>query len=795
MNLRTLGGLRLEDSSYRREKPLLLVVYLALEGTKARRTLAELFWSYHPNPMVNLADALRKAQDLKLIEKDDQRAWSAPDVQVDVLELQNLIEQDQLEAALEVYQGDFLEHAELEQVSSDLQEWIETKANQLANTMQNALMNRAAREASRGAFGDAANWAHRAYRLPGTLSLNADLLPQVHAILVAGQHPDAESVRLEAAELGLILKLDAEMARRQLRQQFLGRRAELERLRSLEPGEWAWVRGGAGMGKTALLKTLTGHYLPARNGLPYATLEPILDQSLTNGESGMLRYLKRFSDILIVDGWERMDTESQNLMRNWRNLHTLARVIVASREAPDFEVNYVLELKPLNKTALKMHEGLWEATNGLPTLVGAYLHGETINAALETQLTVLHSTAQVVYLALTLLDDADLSLVRRALHLSAANMATAIDSLHSRGLIEANGQIRTRQAAQNHLEQHPMTTATLSLQLARHKQGVSAFPLYQQAKVLWEDSDFPQVQQSYLLWAKELLRRGFPQRAFDILQDMGSSPELDFVKARALERTGKSQDALNLLESLPETPDLAALKSAVLFRLGRHDEARQATVHAKDGSLEAQAELENTLGKLSLAKGEFAQAEQHFHRAVPLWLALGDHIRRAEALNNRGVAKSQQDEHADDIFQQALEAAGDHLPTQALVLLNIGQGFSIAHQFEQAVIYAGEAFDKALESGALQTACTASYNLGTYYEHLYQLDEAKQAFERCLKLAKDLGDKLSIGHCLIRIANLSNDILALEEAISFLEISGFASVAARERRMLNQLGNQSSITH
>jgi hypothetical protein len=44
MHLRTLGGLVLHGAKTRREKPLLLVAYLALEGSRPRRTLAELFW-------------------------------------------------------------------------------------------------------------------------------------------------------------------------------------------------------------------------------------------------------------------------------------------------------------------------------------------------------------------------------------------------------------------------------------------------------------------------------------------------------------------------------------------------------------------------------------------------------------------------------------------------------------------------------------------------------------------------------------------------------------------------------
>ena len=44
MLLRTLGGLALEGTGFHRPKPLLLLAYLALEGPKLRRYLAEVFF-------------------------------------------------------------------------------------------------------------------------------------------------------------------------------------------------------------------------------------------------------------------------------------------------------------------------------------------------------------------------------------------------------------------------------------------------------------------------------------------------------------------------------------------------------------------------------------------------------------------------------------------------------------------------------------------------------------------------------------------------------------------------------
>lgn len=44
MRLKTLGRLELPGTRFTQPKPLLLLVYLALEGPQQRRHLAELFW-------------------------------------------------------------------------------------------------------------------------------------------------------------------------------------------------------------------------------------------------------------------------------------------------------------------------------------------------------------------------------------------------------------------------------------------------------------------------------------------------------------------------------------------------------------------------------------------------------------------------------------------------------------------------------------------------------------------------------------------------------------------------------
>ena len=68
--LHTLGGLRWGESAFRREKPLLLLAYLALEGQQARPRLARLFWPDAANPANSLAQHLVRLRPLRAVHEE-----------------------------------------------------------------------------------------------------------------------------------------------------------------------------------------------------------------------------------------------------------------------------------------------------------------------------------------------------------------------------------------------------------------------------------------------------------------------------------------------------------------------------------------------------------------------------------------------------------------------------------------------------------------------------------------------------------------------------------------------------
>ena len=211
MRLVSLGRLRLDGEKFRREKPLLLLAYLALEGPKPRRFLAGLFWPGAPNSMNNLAVALAHLRRLHAAEGDDSHLWLTAGC--DALELREHLRAGQLEAALALYHGPFADSLGQDDSGPELEEWVLETREGLARELRAALLWEAEAAASRSQFAAAARGAERAYRLPGCPPPEEEELPRFYRLLRAAEHPLAGAVEREARELGVPLGAPAQTVR------------------------------------------------------------------------------------------------------------------------------------------------------------------------------------------------------------------------------------------------------------------------------------------------------------------------------------------------------------------------------------------------------------------------------------------------------------------------------------------------------------------------------------------------------------------------------------------------------
>lgn len=789
MQLITLGGLALEGSDFARTKPLLLLAFLALEGSSERRYLAELFWpdaADKRNSLSRAVSQLRKGAP-GAIDGDESRVWT--DVDCDADAFRRAAASGDPGAALALYHGPFLAGLTPSEWGLELEEWVLERREMLAELAQQARLERAETAAASGRFEQAAAEAAVAFTLAAAPEPEPESLMRYHTLLVAGEHRLADTVRNEAASYGIALGLGPAEARSRLQTALLGRERERERLSDLPPGAWAWLRGGGGMGKTTLLRSLSGTYLPGRAGLPYATLEPLLgpavaDGALEEGEAGLLRRFADETGTWLIDNWEWMDPESRSLLRRLRDLRPQLRVIIASRDAPAMRVDHTVELEPLREADLSQHDGLFEATGGLPSLVGAWLRGEPLEDALEARLNALSDEAVRTYLALVLGDPVDPPLVRRALDLGAAEMAGALEELGAAGLVDSTGRPRALRAAREYLDGQTVQTSRLALALARRHEGVGAFPLFERARLLWEERDLPAARAAYTAWAQELLRRGFAERAGAVLEAAPDSPEVTLLRARALERSGHFNEALERLESLPETPAVLALRGLLLLRLGRPSLARAAAERALEGEPEARAEALNTLGHLARSEGQLREAAQFAARAAAVWRSLGQHARWAGALLNRATAEALLGRDTEESFREALAAAGDNALLRARALLNLGWTFERERRGAEAEKAYREAADLGEQVGALTTAARAWNNVGVLHHKGGRTTEARSAYERALALAQQAGEQRMLGMFMANLAELTGDVGAWQEALRILDTSGNRDAAESFRNDL-----------
>lgn len=785
MPLRTLGELALEGSEFRRLKPLMLVAYLSLEGPKSRRYLAELFWPGASDAMNSLSVALSQLRKgaPQSVEADEERAWS--NVDSDASELQRRFAEGDLVAVVDLYSGAFLEALDLE-FGEELEEWIFSTRETLAETVREALLRQAEAKAGRGEFNEAGELAERALQLAGSRPPESEALVRFHTLLAAGRSAGTGQVRNEAAALGISLRLSPEEARAKLRQVLVGRERQVERLSGLAPGEWAWLRGETGMGKTALLKHLSGTYLPSRAGLPYATLEPLLGGTLGQNETSLLKGLSGISGTWLFDDWELMDQESRLLLTRLRSLRPLAKVIVASKESPPFDVEVELELSTISCEALGELPDAWEQTGGLPELVGAYLRDEPLEPLLERRLGRLSADSRDVYLSLALLNEAEPAVVRHALELDQTATGNALDELLAAGLIEASGVVRARRSAHHYLERRPKLLGTLALRLARQLDGPAAFPLYQVARPLWDEHDLKAIAKAYLTWAEELLRRGFALQAADVLTEAPRSLETTMLRARALERSGRFKEALDVIATLAEQEDatVSSLKSALLWRLGRPEEAQEAAERGLNGGAEARAEALNTLGVLARSRGEHQAAVSYARRAAALWNVLGNKGRWVDTLNNLAIAETLAGVCSAGTFGSALEAAGDNRMLTARTLLNSGWAHEYRGSTELAEKAYRDAADLAEEGGAASTAAWALNNLGVLHHKRGQREKARRAYEEALALAQRAGEQRILGVVMANLGELTENLEAWEEALHLLEQSGHHALASDYREEL-----------
>jgi predicted ATPase len=382
MWLRTLGGLVLEGGTLGRPKPLLLLAYLAIEGPKSRRELAELFFGDVQDPRDSLSTALRHLRHspygLLSIKKNEV----GTDIACDANQLLDLLNAGRAEDALPLYRGAFLKGSDLS-LGEELEEWVYDTREYLAERLRGALLLLAEGAANEGNIYEAVRYAERAYILDGARVLDPDDFARVYHLLQLGNSPRASHLRQEASALEIPLNdvrgtgqteptaSRVPQPRHNLPSQltsFIGRDLELleiARVLAQPDGRLLTLHGPGGIGKTRLaiqaaFEQLQGNsfvdgifFIPldtvaSREQLP-TRIADVLELALQGTRTPwneLERHVGTKHSLLILDNFEHLAAAASNFTR-WLSACPNLCLIVTSRERLNLKVEWVLPVEGL----------------------------------------------------------------------------------------------------------------------------------------------------------------------------------------------------------------------------------------------------------------------------------------------------------------------------------------------------------------------------------------------------------------------------------------------------------------
>ena len=772
-SLRALGQLQLDGLDFKREKPLLLLSYLCLEGMQARRRLAQLFWPDAANAMNSLAVAtaqLRRAENTLIVANETHLSTSVP---CDVAAFRAALELSKLSEAAQIYQGPFLADLGLADLAEELEEWVLTTREALAGMYRSALLKEARRRASSSQVQAAAQLAAQAYRVLGAAPPSPALLSELHGLLSAVDHPDVASIEQEARELKLPL-LTAQTT-------LLGRRPELERLTRLSVGETLWVCGAVGLGKSSLLRAaeaLGGTLLLGRSGAAFQTLEPLrlrgasrLTPAAPSTAEAWTALLGAHRELVLLDDWEAADAESRRVLLALAHSHAGPPLAISSRQrSPLGSESGMSELilGPLPPQALGSE--LYAQTGGLPPLVQAARRGASRLEAVALLVAPLTPRLRQLLVCLAFQEEPDSQITGAALELGPEALAEAQESLGRTGWL-VEGQVVARAALSEWLATQPSLEAEVLMLLAPNVGAKQALPLYLRAHQLTGSSSLPGFQAALCAEAQALLKEGKESAALTLLTRHAQTPEARLLQAWALHALGRHPEALKLLDALPINSAVQAARARTLFRLGQPLAAREAAQAALQGELTDRAHAHTVLGALGLAAQEYLQAKQSFARACGVFRLLGDDRDALNALCLQAVAMTELTEDTTSLTAEILVLSAQH-QHDAQTLINVGWLLERQRQPERALELYRRAAIWAQGAGQAQQAALAWNNVGAIEQRLGHRALAQQAYRAAIEQARRTGEVQTLALVLGNLAELEESLPLIEEAITLLRQSG-----------------------
>ena len=201
MQLITFGQLHIATSEFAKTKHLLLLTYLALEGTKKRFELAELFWEGMREELTSKGERkdlqnlsvtlsqIRKQVGKEFIENGQHKGELQTSILCDAKEFLKAFKENDYKQVWELYKGPFLhdvEHIMKFHAFDNLYLWIMSRREHFAKMAQKALLELAKQALASENFDGVGHFAELAHNLPATPPLEPDMLSEINQLLLAG---------------------------------------------------------------------------------------------------------------------------------------------------------------------------------------------------------------------------------------------------------------------------------------------------------------------------------------------------------------------------------------------------------------------------------------------------------------------------------------------------------------------------------------------------------------------------------------------------------------------------------
>lgn len=365
---------------------MLLLAYLALEGRKPRRFMAEFFFGDAKDPADSLSTTLRRLGSASGAVDVDE-GYLACNLSCDACELLTMLDAGEYERALDLYRGPFLEGLGT-QLSLELEEWVYATREYLAKRVRGALLHLAETALARGEIEQASNHSRRAYALTGSAEPEPHDLTRLYRLFQSVGDPREADVRAEAARFGVDVNVKPKavpvlegVSRRhtlpELTTPLVGRDMELIKISdALDDRDCRLltVHGPGGVGKTRLavqaayehlndlrfsdgiafvpLETLT-----QIEQLPHAIASALALPPLASSDSWLLlaQQLEGKRMLLVLDNVEHLISVAPRLNELLRGCPELT-LLVTSRERLNLSAEWLLTLDglpvPEDKTGL-----------------------------------------------------------------------------------------------------------------------------------------------------------------------------------------------------------------------------------------------------------------------------------------------------------------------------------------------------------------------------------------------------------------------------------------------------------